>query len=120
MKLKKTVEQETRPSIEKEVCLDLYIICIFQYFNSLPNNKIVDQPHLIDFADDKINVTWIGFAHGKSRKQSRKSIKCRLPAFSPFCTLFSKSLFVRVVKNRDCVVFSFSYTVFKKPLCQGR
>ena len=28
-------------------------------FNSLPNNKILDQSILKDFADDKINVTYV-------------------------------------------------------------
>ena len=33
-----------------------------------------------------------------------KGENCWLPAFSPFPTMFSKGLFPRVLKNRDCVV----------------
>ena len=32
-----------------------------------------------------------------------KSRKCWLPAFSPFSTMFSRGIFYRVVKSRDCV-----------------
>ena len=37
------------------------------YYNSLPNDKIVDQSNLKDFADDKINVTFykIKFVMGR-------------------------------------------------------
>ena len=37
------------------------------------------------------------------RKQFGKGRKCWLTAFSPFPTMFSKGLSLRVVKSRDCV-----------------
>ena len=40
----------------------------------------------------------------KSRKHCGKRRKCWLPAFSPFSAVFSKGLFSRGVKSRDCVV----------------
>ena len=37
-------------------------------------------------------------------KHCGKRIKCWFPAFSPFPTMFSKGLFFRVIKSRDCVI----------------
>ena len=74
------------------------------WFNSLPNDKILNQSNSKDFADDKIEVTEkLDFVLGRVEKIVRK---CWLPAFSPFPTLFSKGCFLRVVKSRDCVVKS--------------
>ena len=39
----------------------------------------------------------------KNRKHFGERRKCCLPAFSPFPTLFSKGIFLRVVKSRDSV-----------------
>ena len=39
----------------------------------------------------------------KGRKHCGKRRKFWLPAFSPFPTMFSKGLFLKVVKSRDCV-----------------
>ena len=67
-------------------------------FNSLPNDKFLDWSKLKALADDKINVTKkLKFILGRVEN-------IRLPAFSPFPIMFSKDLFVRVVKRRDCVV----------------
>ena len=75
--------------------------------NSLPNDKILDQSKLKAFADDKINVKKKNeICSGKGRKYCGKRRKCWLPAFSPFPTMFSKGLFPRVVKSRDCGVKS--------------
>ena len=41
---------------------------------------------------------------GKGRKHCGKRRKCWLPAFSPFPSMFSKGLSVRVIKSRTCVV----------------
>ena len=46
------------------------------------------------------------FVFKKNRKHCGKRRKCWLPAFSPFSTMFSKALFFRGVKSRDCVVKS--------------
>ena len=43
---------------------------------------------------------------GKGENAGYQHRKCWLPAFSPFPTIFSKGLFCRVVKSRDCVVKS--------------
>ena len=40
---------------------------------------------------------------GKGRKHCGKRRKCRLPAFSPFPTMFSKGFFPRFITSRDCV-----------------
>ena len=67
-------------------------------FNSLPNYKFLDWSKLKAFADDKINVTQkLKFALGQEENIGGKT-------FSPFPTMFSKALFFRVVKSRDCVV----------------
>ena len=42
----------------------------------------------------------------KGTKHCGKVRKCWKPAFSPFSTMFSKALFFRVVKSRDCLVKS--------------
>ena len=39
-----------------------------------------------------------------------KRIKCCLPAFSPFSTLFSISFFFEIVKSQDSVVLGLSHT----------
>ena len=72
------------------------------FFYTLANDKILDYPKLKPFADDKINVTQ----------------KWKLPAFSPFPTMFSKAFFFRVDKSRDCVVKSESSS-YKNATGQG-
>ena len=68
-----------------------------------------------------------------------ENVKCWLPAFSPFPTVFSKALFFKVVKSRDCVgkgerppavrdqfiislgwSLNTSFTVHEKKNCLGR
>ena len=34
----------------------------------------------------------------------KKKRKCWLPAFSPFLTMSSKTLFLRAIKRQDCMV----------------
>ena len=46
------------------------------------------------------------FSLSQGRKHRGKWRKCWLPAFSPLPTMFSKGLFLRVLKIRDCVVKS--------------
>ena len=75
------------------------------FFNSLPNDNILDWSKVKAFADHNINVTKIlKFVLGNGRKHSGKRRKCWLPAFSPFPTMFSKDFFFRVVKSQDCLV----------------
>ena len=79
--------------------------------NSLPNNKILDWSKLKELANDKINVTEkVKFGFGQNRKHCGKRRKCCLPVFPPFPTMFSEGPFLRVVKSRDYVVQSSSYT----------
>ena len=81
-------------------------LLIISYFNSLPTQKIVDQPKLKALADDKINMT-------RKLKYSMKRVENIVGrrenagfqhAFSPLLTMFSKGLFHRVVISWDCVV----------------
>ena len=44
----------------------------------------------------------------KGRKDCGKGRKCWLPAFSPFPTMFSKVVYLRVVKIRDFVIRKLS------------
>ena len=73
--------------------------------DSLPYDKFLDWSKLNALADNKINVTEkLKFVLGRMEKHHGKRRKCWLPAFSPFPIMFSKDLFVRVVKSRDCVL----------------
>ena len=47
----------------------------------------------------------------RGHKNSRKRIKCWLPAFSPFPTMFSKAFFFRVFKSQDCAVELTLYSI---------
>ena len=65
-----------------------------------PNDKILDQSKLKEFADDKVNVTLkIKFVLGRVENIVGKRRKCWLPAFSPFATMFSKGFLYRVIKS---------------------
>ena len=65
---------------------------------SLPNNKIMDWSKLKALADNKLNST--------------EKMKFVLGWVKKHCvTMFSKGLFLRVVKNRDFVV----NTIYDKP-----
>ena len=77
------------------------------YLNSLPNGKILDLSKVKALCRPQFKcVSKIEICFGKGRKHCGKRRKCWLPAFSPFPTMFSKGLFLRVVKSRDCVVKS--------------
>ena len=84
----------------------LPLVVLRSYHGStLPNDKKYDQFEFKEFEDNKLNITKkLKFVLGKSRKQCRKRRKCWLPAFSPFPTMFSRGLFIRVVKSKACVV----------------
>ena len=76
-------------------------------FDSLPNNKILDESKLKDFAEvHNIYISKIEFYYDMDRKHCGKRRKCCLTAFLPFHTMFSKGFFFRVVKSQDCVVKS--------------
>ena len=87
--------------VHNDLCsLELALI-----FNSLPNDKILDWSKLKAFADDKINVNQkLKSDMGRIENIVGEGRKQWLPAFSPFPTMFSKSLFHRVIKSPDCVV----------------
>ena len=72
-----------------------------QKLNPFPTAKNLYLSKFKAFADDKIDVIDICF--GKGRKQCGKWRKCRLPAFSPFPTMFSKACFTTALKTRDCL-----------------
>ena len=66
-------------------------------FNSLPNDKILDQSNLKDVADDKINVTYVtNFVPGRVENIWKKE------------------------KMLVTGIFSFFHYAFKRPLCQSR
>ena len=63
----------------------------YTIYNFLPNDKILDQSNLKDFADDKINGTYkFNFLKGRVENIVGKGENA-------FPTIFSKVLFVRVV-----------------------
>ena len=72
---------------------------IIKSFNPLPNDKILDWSKLKAFADDKFVLESVENIVGKGENVG-------LPAFSPFPTMFSKSVSLRVIENWDCVVKS--------------
>ena len=73
--------------------------------NSLPNDKISDQPNLKDFADDKINVTYVmDFVMERVENIAGKGNGYQHFLLLP--TILSKGLFVRVVKSQGCLVKS--------------
>ena len=72
-------------------------VIVWEWVTSLPNDTILDQSCLKDFADDKINVTYV-MNFFRERVENF--------GFFFFPAMFSKGLFVRVVKSRDCVVKS--------------
>ena len=73
-------------------------------FNSLPNNKILDVIKFKGFACDKINVAQMLISvFDRVENSVGKGEKCQ-QHFSPFPALFSKGVFLRVVKSQDCVL----------------
>ena len=87
------------------ICFKLY----FLFFSSLPNDKILDWSKLKAFADGKSNaIEKLKYVLGWVENMVGKRRKCWFPAFSLFPTMFSKGLFLRVVKSRDCVVKSYN------------
>ena len=58
--------------------------------NSLSNHKTLDQSKLEAFADDKINIIQrFKLVFGRLKIFGKEEKKCRLPAVSPFPTMFS-------------------------------
>ena len=70
-------------------------VIVWEWVNSLPNNKIFDQCVFKAFAYDKINVYEIfRFVFFKVRKHCGKRRKRWFPAFSPFSyNVFESLLF---------------------------
>ena len=89
----------------------LSLLSFFGLVNSLPNDKILDVTKLKAFSDDNLNIAkmTIFLIDRVKKKTTGKRTNCWLPAFSPFPPVFSKALFFRVVKNRDCLVKSFKH-----------
>ena len=78
----------------------LKVRIVWHRLNSLPNNKIVDQFNLKDFADNKISETnKMNFVMGKVENIVGKRENAGHQHFSPFPTMFSKAFFFRVVKS---------------------
>ena len=76
-------------------------------FNSLPNDKILDWSNLKAFVDDKIKVTEnLKFVHGRVENIVGKGKNTGFQHFVLFPLMFSKSLFLKVVKSWDYMVKS--------------
>ena len=72
--------------------------------NSFPNDKILDLSKLKAFADGKLNSNEKqNFGLGRIENIVGNRENAGYTAFSPFPTVFSKAVFLRVVKTRDCV-----------------
>ena len=85
----------------------MYLVGHYWDFNSLPNDKILDWFNLKAFADNNLYVDQMMiYVFDRVENIVDRRRKCWLLAFSPFSTMFSKALFPRVVKSRDCVVKS--------------
>ena len=89
---------------KKEKILLSSISSFPQYFypiNSLPNDNVLEWPNFKAFADGHKHVTQIlTFVLEKVESNVKKRRKCWLPAFSPFPTMFSKAVFLMVIKCR--------------------
>ena len=73
-----------------------FLVIYLGRFNSLPNNKILDQSNLKDFADDKINVTYVtNFVLGREENIVGKA------------------------ENAGYQHFLLSHNDFNRPSCQG-
>ena len=82
-------------------------VIVWEWVNSLPNDKFSDWRKLQAFADNKINATLQEmFFLGLVENIVGKGKKCWLPAFSPFLTMFVKDFFFRVIKSREYEVRS--------------
>ena len=81
------------------------LICACESCNSLPKDKILDWSKLKVFADDNIRSAKIKiFVFDRVENIVGKGVNCGLPAFSPFPSILSKGLVLKVVKSQDCVV----------------
>ena len=73
--------------------------------NSLSNDKILYQTNLKAFADNKMNVTEkVKFVHERVENIVGKRGNAGFQHFLFFPTMFSKGLFLKVVKSHDCEV----------------
>ena len=82
----------------------LHCVVMGEIFTKQQN---LDLSELEAFADNKINVAQMMiFLFEWVVNIVEKKIKCWLPAFYPFPTMFSKGFFPRFVKSQDCVVKS--------------
>ena len=84
-----------------------FVNLLYNVFNSLSKDKILDWSKLNAFADDEIWCNWkFEICFGKGRRHCGKRRKYWLSAFSPFSAVFSKGFSYRVIKSHDCVVKS--------------
>ena len=75
-------------------------------FNPSPNNEISNLSRLKAFADYRMNVVqMMNYVFDRAENIVGKGENAGY-AFSPFPIMFSKGLFLRGVKSRDCVVKS--------------
>ena len=91
---------------ENHIKINLLLAYAFTWpsFNSLPNNKILDMSKFKALPEDKINVTEkLKFVLGLVENIMGKGRNAGLYQHFPFPIMFSKGLFLRVVKSRDCV-----------------
>ena len=81
-------------------------VIVWEWVKPLPNNKFLNMTKLKAFADNKLIVAKITISLCDRAKNTGKRIKCWLPAFYSFPTVFSKAFFFTVLKSLDCVAKS--------------
>ena len=86
--------------------------------NSLLNDKIFDFIKLKAFADNKINVAQMMISvFDRIENNVGKGESAGYHHFLPFHTMFSKGVFLGVIKSLDCVLKSeINYQIFEKLL----
>ena len=85
--------------------LDQSQILLCEWFNSLPNDKILDWSKFKALADDKIKVLkMMIFVFDRVENIMGKEGNAGYQLFLLFPQFFHKAFYFRVVKSRDCVV----------------
>ena len=71
--------------------------------NPVPKCQILDSSKRREFADDNVHLMKMAESSPYGRKHCGKTRNCSLRALSPFPTVFTKNLYCRHVKARDCL-----------------
>ena len=99
------------PLPRKYLFLDSSCFVLCQRFNSLPKLQTFRLIQIESIRDNKIKVLkMMIFVFDRVENIGAKRRKCWLPAFSPFPSMFSKGLLLRVVKSPNCAVKGYTWT----------